>query len=535
MLRFVEHENFYTGTPLIKMEYDGFKLDLAEQYPALTEYNVKSYYIFLKNRDTSVAYDIINAFLKTMTVEEHEEIANAIVLMKGLMMEELEIDADMKKVDEITDTCGDVIDELEKNINFCDRALEWIYGGAIPIADMSNAGSGPHHSVDMTFKRDEAAVIMSILILGKLLTVIFGEFILRFGHLINPQFIESVAYSMYTPLYRRKFPDLIQKVEFYINSLVVNKTKSDPGVHYQGFTPEMTTRKILADFFVKKAGSINLNRPDGNVIKYLASCTKSFIDSQQKNSNNKQIVKTFLDPKSDGDAIGSSEETNSSRMEIESTASRKPMFGPPVSRFAAKWMINHVLTTEGIDRDMYEESYLFYKNNPVTISPITQFLLATYFGPDIGGGASIYNLDAPLALQLAALLQILAAKTGATEMAHVLTMKISSEDRIGQSSDFTFANAWRASPEYAACRKRVSNGFGEINWDVQLRKIVDTLTSKTFIYHTSPVVWEIIGQENGNGTSFNEPLMFMLQTLVLIDNLWTQRSIEDDNTLSTTA
>ncbi len=524
MLQIVEADNFYTGNQTLKLQYDGFKIELVDEYPSLCEFNVKGFYVYNKLRSTETTCRPINRFLSTLSLDEQEEVANAMVLMSGRVREVVDT---VDEVEAIMDDWGEVIDSLDESIGLCDKILAWINDGNIQISDMSTAGSGPHHSVDMTFKKDEAAIITSIMILGKLMIPLVGEFILRQSSILNNKFVESVACSMYTPLFKRKFEAIIQKIDHYTDSLVSNKAKNEPGIHYRGATPDTLVRTIKGDFFIKKPASIDLDRPNGNVIKYLASCIKNALDGQTKNSGNRYSIKLFMDPK-DGDIISGTEETNSSRVEIESTASRKPMLSPPASRFAVKWVIKHTLETEDLDKEMYDEMCRYYEQNPMMVTPITLFILATYFGPEIGGGHSIYLLDAPLTIKLAALLQMIAMKQGADALAHMLTMKISSESRLGQASDFTFANAWRASPEYTNCRKTVSNGFGEISWDVKLREIADTLTSKTFLYHSSPVVWAGLEQENNNGSALGDPLTFMLQLLVLIRNLWKQRSLQND-------
>jgi hypothetical protein len=449
MLQLVEAENFYTSNQVLQLNFSGFRIEAAEEFPALLDFNVKGFYIFGRSRSTALTCGPINRFLNTLTIDEQEEIANGLILMGGRIKEPVDT---IEEIDALMDDCGEIIDTLDEEIQLCDKILAWINDGNIQISDMSTAGSGPHHSVDMTFKKDEAAIITSLMILGKLMTPIVGEFIYRHSSLLNNKFVESTISSMYTPLFNRKFKPIIQKLYHYAESLVSSKAKCDQAIHYSGATPETIVRQIVNNFITHKPASIDLDRPNGNVIKYYASCIKNTLDGQTRNNTNRYNIKLFMDPK-DGDTISGTEETNSSRVEIESTASRKPMLSPPASKFAVRWVIKNVIEAEQINVEEYEESCRFYEQNPIMVTPITMFILATYFGPEIGGGHSIYLLDAPLTIRLAALLQLIAAKQKADGLAHMLTMKISLESRLGQASDFTFANAWRASPEYTSCRK----------------------------------------------------------------------------------
>lgn len=525
MLKLVEADDFYEGNQTIQLQISGFEIPLLNEHPELGIFNVKAYFVFTKLRTTEMAYKHVNNLLSHLSIDKQTQIASALIMMNGLLREEA---FDTDDLSETLDACGTILDDLDQEINLCTDIENYVKTGIIKISDMSTAGSGPHHRVDMTFIQSEAETITALTILSKLMSLIVGEFIYRHSGIVNIQYKESWAASIYTKLYTRRYQAVIQKISHYVRNLVGNnKSRADADVHYRGLTPERTASLIEAGLSTKKYVSIDLDKNDGNVIKYIASCIKSTIENQQKSGGNQANVKLFNDP-IDGDVISGNEETNSSRIEIESTASYKPVVAPPVANFAVKWVIKKMLNDENIDVALYEESCEFYKNNPMLINPITIFILATYFGPDIGGGKSIYLLEAPLTIRLAALLQLIAARQGAINCAHMVTMKISADDRLGQPTDFTFSNAWRSSPEYIECRKKISSGFGEINWDTRLRDIATTLTSKTFSYHTAPCVWEMMGKPNLNNTIFNDPLSFMLELLTLVKTLWIERSKLND-------
>lgn len=526
MLKIIEADNFYEGNQSVEFQITGFEIPILKEHPELAIFNVKTFFVFIKSKNTKMAYNPVNDFLSKISLDKQLQIASALIMMNGLLREEV---TTIDEVDATLEACGQILNDLDLEINLCDDIEAYVKTGIIPISDMSTAGSRPQDRADMTFIQSEAETITAITILSKLMSPVTGEFIHRHCGIINSQYKESWAAFIFTKLFYRKFSEIIKKINHYVNNLVGNKkSRDDAAIHYRGYTPDRTASTITAGILTKKFVSIDLFKNDGNVIKYLASCIKSYIESQQKSGGNQANIKLFANPK-DGDAISGTEETNSSRVEIESTASHKPMVAPPVANFAAKWVINQTLTSENIDLELYEESCSFYRNNPMLITPITMFLLATYFGPDIGGGKSIYLLEAPITIKLAALLQIIAARQGAKHIAHMLTMKVSSEDRLSQATDFAFANSWRSSPEYTECRKKISSGFGEIGWDVRLRDIASTLTSKTFSYHTSPCVWKLINEPNMNNTIFIDPLSFMLELLTLVKTLWEERSKFDDS------
>ena len=523
MLEIIEAANFYEGNPSMELNYEGFDIPEADENPELKIFNTKTFYSFVKYHSTEAAYRPVNNFLRTLSIEDQKEIASTLMVLNGLIKQPI---TNLAALTDLTQVCAEIIADLDTEISLCKKINEYTYyairSGDIPITDMSDAGSRPQDRKEMTFYQNEAETLTAIAVLAKLMSPVTGEFIGRHAVLVPQQMRESFCCSLFTRLYNRHYQEIIKKITFYVSTLVHPKSRNDPAIHYRGFTPSLTTRVVTDMILTKKLVSIDLFKPDGSVIKYIASCIRSYLDSQQKNTPGNWNIKIFTDPKDGSDANGN-EETNNSRIEIESTYSKKPAVTEPLVRFTAQWIVNKYLSDGLVNGNVFMDSLHWYHDNPVLITPIGMFIIATYFGPDLAGGKSVYQLDGKEMVGLVTLLQCIAAENGMGCLANSLTMAMSAEERVASSEDFNFANTWRSSSEYSSCRKVVSGGFGEVNWDTELKEIVRLLTTKTFKYHTAPAIWDVLDLRNLNASVFTDYYGLTNELLLLIKDLWELR------------
>lgn len=537
-LQLVEADLFYDGNPSFELSWDGFEIPIVLNNPSLKCFNVKTYHTFNKNRSTDAVTRPVNEFLATLPVEDQAEIASAMVMANAILKQQANTTVE---VYDLLEECGNILADLDASIDLAPKIEAWVKrsidAGTLPMADMSEAGSRPQDRADMTFYQAEAEVITGITVLFKLFSPLTGEFIYRHSAAINGQFKESLACSMYTKIIKHRYLQITQKLTYYISRLVSNKshTQTDVAQHYKGITENWTARVVMDMVLVKKSASIDLYKSDGSVIKYIASCVKSFVESQTKNGSVNWNVKVFNDPK-DGDILMSNEETNSSRIEVESTPSRKPAIVQPLADFAALWLAEKYIKEDRIDKQMYFEALDYYNEFPMLITPISQALLGNYFGPDLAGGKAIYLIDGEPMVRLCTLMQCLLVKSKAKYLPHALTLTIGTNERVGSLNDFTLTNAWKASQEYTELRKTVTPGYGDVTWDAPLKKINGLLTAKPLIYHTAPSIWDGIREENQltketypdlDGKIFESHLDLLLETTSLFTAIWKERKLAE--------
>ena len=537
MLQFVEDERFYEGNPIIHMVTGGFNVDSSVSYkshPELYEFNVKTFSAFFRIHSTDAAFRPVNTFFSTLSTEIQKEISSTILLMSMIVKREY---ANPREVSGMFPIMSEMIGNLDKQIALEplleDFVLDQIASGEMVLADVSQAGSRPIDRADMTFYQHDLERIQALFVLYKLFCVITGEVFYRHNTMIPQESREIMVSAIYTDITNYRVSALMNKIRHYVRKLMEPKTRNDAAAHYAFSTPQQLAAKTLALICIKKAVAVDLYTLYSNLIKFIASISKSTSESQIKGQISSEHVGTFLDPK-DGDPATGNEETNSSRIEIESSNSKKPIIVISQSMFYADWLVKRLISTKAVDANLYNETYTWYRSHPALPNPIAMDLLANYFGPDLGGGKTIFNLNAKTLLPLITCMQVLSLKFNSYALTHILTASISAEEKMGNLDDFSLHNSWKSTPEYSACRKAVALGFGEVQWDLIFKSHLEWLTVKSFIYHTSPTIWNELSKivpnsytktVNDNGSRFDDSIMFMREELAFMMKLWESRRL----------
>ena len=516
MLKFEPVKDFFEGHPYIQMVYSGFDIEAIDTHPSLSLFNVFTYAIFRKQKDVSMCYGPVNFILESLSLDDQKTIAEAFTLCNAYMQ-----DDNHNNPDNTVDYCRKIIDTMERETNIC-AVIDVYTRKHITIPDMSDAGTHPQDREDLTFCREEAIQTAALFVFMKMFTPINGQFIYKYGPILGNKYKERMAASIYTPVFLRNYKDLLEKINHYVERLVSNKLKDDINMHYRGYTVANVASLAIDTILVKKSASINFVLKDSFVIKFLASCVKSYVESLQKSSTSSLVVKTFDNPK-ESDTSSIVEESNSSRIETESKPSKKPVDTIALARNSARIILINTIEKYNLDKDFINSILLWYKNNPVVINLISTYILACYYGQEING-KNIALLDSVMTVKLAAILQVLAMKNGCPNLAYALTLSSTIEDRVSTQADFKFMNAWKSSSEYINCKKVITNSFGLISWDTQLKNIASQLTQKNFIYHMAPQIYELAGVENMNGKIFNNNLELMLELLAFVRKVWEQGS-----------
>lgn len=519
MLAFVPVDDFSSVNPVIEMKWSGLNIDGADQIrPEMCLFQVKTFASFTReeNNGPGMAYGPVNDFLTTVSTHIQEQIVFAFLQMQ-MIIEDGQPDA--SDIIDVEDNLGEVIDNLDKATNLFDLIEEYIRKGNIPISDMSDAGTRIQDSIEMTFVEDEAITITTIAVLMKLLSPIIGVFIAKYTHVIDNEFKEGHAQCIMTKFFSRKCKVIIERLDFYINRLIEGKLKNNPTTVWNGRTLDRSTRVTMDTIITKRFVGVDLYRKDGNIVKYIASCCRSSAEPHISAANAVKIISDPVD-------LEKKDEGNTSRIEAESRQTETTADVPILIRVAANRLWQTVIEKEELDRDVVEAAIAFYKRNPVTINPISVYLLSSYFGPDLGGGESIFHLNNQLMSCLTAVLQVLSIKNGASYICHILTANCSVDNRANVPSDFVFVNSWRSTGAYVECKKVFPSGFGEKEWDSKLKQISQYLIQKNIYYATAPSIWDYAQLEMQNGKLFTDYLNLMTEIMQFVRVLFRNRSME---------
>jgi hypothetical protein len=529
MLHFEPVDGFSSQNPYIRMVCGGFEIPDLPGIEELMLFNIRTFSAFTTRRreydpesgdigtGPEVAYDPVNHFLRSFTVEEHEKIAYAFLESHLLIRNGAD---DASDIEEVEDKVGDILDRLDREINLCKRTETYVKD-CIPVAKMDDAGSRPQDTPEMTFHHDEAVLVTAIAVFMKLISPIMGAFIFKYSKVIDNEYKESHARAILTKLHSRTYQQLLLKLHRYLTKLVSGYHKGDATAMYNGNTLARAARHAVDTAVVKRLVCVSLHKEDGNIIKYLACCGTGAADSQQKNIAANNAAKIITDP-----VDQEKDEGNTSRMEAESRQSAKTADTPIIISVVANNVWKKVARDEEIDPEMLESARAYYRRNPVIIHDISLYLLSMYYGPMIGGGSGISMLNAAVVSDMAATFQFILASSGSATLAHILTANLTETPRESQPSDLIFNNAWQNAFEYTECKKLLPAGFGEKEWNAKLKNIASTLVQRTMTYNTAPAVWEMIGTEGKNGVAIHDFQKIMIDLMKFVSFTYVKGKIE---------
>lgn len=515
-LRFDPVESFSSANPFIVMSWSGFSLPAASMYPELKLFKVKTFTALTKSiSNIGMTFGPANDFLSTLDPNTQEAIATAFLAMH---LEISDPKYTVNEIEELEDILGDIILQLDDDTDLCGRINAYIRKSNIPISDMAEAGTRPQDTPEMTFVQEEAITITTIAILMKILCPILGAFTDKFNRIIDTKYKECHAHAIMTPVFKKRYDDIICKLTYYIKTLISSKLKSDPTAYINGNTLDAMTSQSLDTIIIKRFVNVDLYRPDGNVIKYIASCCRSGADSQQQNASMSNSVRIITDP-----VELDKDEGNASRMESESKQSIRTADVPVMIKVAARDTIRKIIKSENIDQELIDATFAYYKRNPVVMNPISEFLLCTYYGQDIGGGLGIMMLNSSIVSQLAALLQIICARDGIHNIAHALTFNIGLNDKTPTFESNSFSISWKSSSAYTDCKRVIPAGFGELDWDIRLKDIADFLATKHCKYNTAPAIWDLLNTNPCNEKPFTNFREVMVEIMGYICKVYTDK------------
>ena len=444
-------------------------------------------YDTLKRRDEaawSVVYGSVNKFL-SMTGKD----INKQICMTFMMMHDILNTMTSTNMADCIRIKGDALNELDKNTDICTK-LERFVELDMPIPDLEDVGGRPQDTEEMTFRRPHVVQLTSIALLCKLLSPVFGQFFWQYKKNTNMDnnIKEIHCATILTPLFNRRYRDLILKLNNFINNILAQqiKQKDDIVSAVNGNTINSQALSGSSSIFTRKLITVDLYKTDGNIMTYITTCLKNSVDTQYRTASSKNNIKE-RDTNSLKDTA--SDEGNASRLENESFTSTKTADVPIITewmieRATDKWM--HMCD---MPKEIYDQAMAYYRSNLPPMTPISNYLLCTYFGTDIGGAAGISMISAMSYTNLAVILQyILITKLQYFDLAHAIMLiplnRLKSQlTNIDNKVRMTWSNTYA----YRNFKNKFTHGIGDRECDAKLKEIVEFLTVRVHQYNTAPV------------------------------------------------
>lgn len=481
------------------------KEDISIDHSKLV-FNVKTYSKLKKNTGEE-AWDILfripNDFLDTFSREEKVELAQLYVNMR----EGIDNISGPSDLGVFKQNARRAIAELFAKYNLADRATTFVRNCKdIFMPDFQKIGISAHHTEDKTFNKEECIQLISLSVVCKLLSPIFGhiiEFVSNSN--MDNKLKETHAVAIMRDVVHENYEMIENKINRYIASSV-NSKKSDDKDHTKSFNGNSNTTLSLncyALLLTKNFVNIDLLTRDiaVEVFNLVTSRSGNTVNSEKR----KAVVQTRLTP----DNFSADAESNRSMLETESFASKDDVDVPILVKMSARTTIGNLIEENNIPKEAFDEAVVFYNNNSFPETPLNKYVISTFLGHKIGGAHGIdmlYFNDYARLVAYTQLYMVLLSKKYPEKISraliHSLTLRVHGTKTETDLVDHRIQNMGGASAAYKQCESMFLYSVGDVSWNSSLTKIIEHLTGNVHNYNTAPSILDMMGNKETNGAVF---------------------------------
>lgn len=477
------------------------KLEYYEKYyKHLLMFDISTYSV-LKTSDEEqwdTIFKSINDFVGTLSNEDMVTICKTFLKMNIIIGK-----MTSNNIMQVIDVLAKEIDLLDLNTNICTKIENFVIN-RVPIPELDDVGFRPQDSEAMTFRKPHVIQLTAITLLCKLLCPIYGQFFWQFKNHVNIDntLKESRCATILNVLLKRRYNDIILKFSNFLNNIAIQqcKQKDDITAVFNGQTLMLLVEYGRANLLTRKLVSLDVYDRTKNLMTYATVCFKNCIDTQYRTAAAKNSIKE----RSNEDLKETtSDEGNTSRLENESITSSKTADVPIIVEWVIENTISKIMQKIEMPDEVYHEAMLYYNRHLPPMTPVSNYLLCTYFGSIINGALGISMISAKVYAQLSVILQYVLVKKGFECLAHaIMLMPMSRVKSSLTNIDNKVRMTWSNTYSYRNFKQRFPFGVGDKECDAKLKEILEFLTTQIHHYNTAPVIWDIMNEENKNDTIY---------------------------------
>ena len=508
------------GKALVVIDTEG--LEIPEDLKSLLVFSISTYKALGANQsqeEWDKVFSIPEAFVNTLSGEEqiylagcycacHQDIQLTASHQKhiSLGMNDAEINHiknhNANLVHELETKLSDTVASLDLKIDLYHKIHEYVEKN-IPIKVADNIGSRAQDSDEMTFKTPDLVDLTAVAVLCKLMTPIVGVFIRECSNMdISQNFKEIHAANIFRDIIANECQAIADKLENYLaNTIDSNEkamSKNKLTNLYNGFSTDMSKMAVTASMYTRKFITVDLSNTESNLMTYVNTCAKGIVSTKSSGSKKDGGKITVAERKLPDEFEESYDDGNSSVLEAESSASKETADFNLIISFAVQETIKHYLNEFSIDREVYDAAYVYYSEmSHPTLGNNNEFILSTLFGRDLCGAKSIESLTLNDLAALLPLAQIYCYRKNFRDMVHLLSLLPTNNLKLMQNSnEMRLRESWKSSNSYRNCDERFNFETARaLRWDTALEKLINDVTSRTYLYNTAPAICEMMGEE----------------------------------------
>lgn len=497
------------GTACARLDISDIDLPNKEKLEHLLTFQIATY-VKLKKASTrnymndsdnvwNITFASVNRFLNSLEDNDKLAIAQTIVLIHSSLIEFFKQD-NLFQINALMRDMGEHINNMDLATNICDKLREYVVNNMV-VGVYKGAGKRAQDSNILTFTPEHVIDLMTITLLCKMLSPLFGVIMKGLDKKIDSKLKETHCVAMLNTLFQRKYKALIEKLQHYIKHVVKQCIDESTSSLMHGYNINSLSFYMYTTLLARQFVNVNLGIKNGNLITYIFVSVKRAIATAkstilQKPTYNRKPMSSRHDD----------EDGNVAQIEIDSLVSRKTMDVPALVVAAIPKTIGMQLNQYSIEVDEYDASTRYYvEKSPIIPNPINKDLNSMFYGKDLGGGKGILMLHGLDYMRITSLLQMIVLSIDANyvPLAHMLTATISTTTTMDLSINASlFKLNAGSSQAYKSCRQRFENspyGTRGKEWDNHIQQLTDHLVTNTYVYNTSPWLWNWLETDNLNG------------------------------------
>jgi len=475
-----------------------------DQLKPLLKFQMSTYNKLKKvnEEDINLIYGIVNQFLNTLDFHDKLIIASTFANMH-YMINDFFCKDDLPKLSAFIKELDKIFDDMDQQTDICGKLKTYVIGN-VSIGLYEGAGTRAQDSQELTFYSEDVVDVTTLCILCKLMSPIFGVLMKLLMKRIDNNLREMHCFYIFTSLLNRRYFDLYHKLDNYVHHATEQQIKkASLTMLVNGYDIPMMSHRILSELFTRQFVNCNLLVKNGNLMVYIIVSVKRSI-STILSSINKIPTNNRISTDNKHDEYG-----NTAQLEIDSVVSRKMTDSLPLVRLATKQAIKRNMQLYQIEQEAFDASYAYYKTATIVPNTINRDLGALFYSRDLGGGKSLDLLKAVEFHKLITLLQLITVQmdAGYAELAHALTALPALDVSVTTSVEEGKVKLNAGSSEaYRACKAKYEQSkFAQKSakeWDCYMSSLVDEMLTKSWVYNTSPFVYDFLGMPNMNGKIF---------------------------------
>ncbi len=510
----IEPQVLIDNTVVAYLNIDDLDMPKENIAPTLLQFQVSTYDILTRVRKRvtpgtntriqdpgwDVIFANVNQFLQGLSKEQQVTVAQSFILMHNTITEFFKQNTDLLMINQMLHAVGTQLDELDQAMDLTGQLRNYVDNNMF-VGVYEGAGKRAQDSDILTFQPEQVRTLMSITLLCKLLSPVFGTIMAHLKKKIDNKLKEAHSVVILKRLFDRRFPALIEKLMYYINNTVEHHHEESASSIMHGFDTMSMTQHMYGILMTRQFVNVDLRVKNGNLMTYIIVSIKRAINTVRSAiKNNPTCSRKPIAAKHDDDG-------NTSQLEIDSMISKKTLDVCPLINAAIEPVIKKLMAKYQIDEEAYQQSLKFYLNNPIVPNPINKDVNAMFFAKELGGGNGLLMLHGTEYTKLTALMQLIifSLDINYTELGHLMTANVA-DTAIDTTINNSMFQVRVGSSQYYRSVKQLfdSNPYGikGKDWDNHIKRITDIIITNKYVYNSSNFIWNWLDEDNLNNKVF---------------------------------